>query len=641
MAQISDLYLSKDPSTVNKIQDTPTLTEPDSSFLYTAQKAIESPSRSGAWAREKMDMLYGATTYSAPELEKMYPDAPKGLFKHENTKEFAEYILERERANQTLEILKDYRSRNSALPNIARDIGYGILQNTGPLDIAAGAAIGAGIMYAAPVVGLGTLASGALTATTGQWATMGALDGFLSGTFGYLLDKQLEYKTQEKADPNQIWVGAGLGAAIGGLSGLWKNRNIYSRSGGGLKGAFDKAADDFLRGDGKIEIPEDQITRIPKGEYSTRWAAFDQIKSGKTPDLIEGKTPKLITDTHTPNGDVTMVGRIKYKTYSGAEYFPHDAKPNTLFALVSDGSTMTHNGAEAPFAGATYLSETSGDLRAYSSAVNQAGRLVEVPTGNLKIADLNKTESLNLVKDILAHYTDLVDGEIKDGFNAQELMHFISNQATGDLIQHDLMAALKAEGYDAIAYNTVESIAGRTFKRKHTFLFDGLSGKETKTIGSLDGTLGALPESVSLNNEISSKMYNLRYAEGITVDGQKISLDPHGYFTSDPEFDNELVRKAYIQYFDKVAVDEVKEAMLQGTTDSISSKYPQLTKEVLEDIAQVEKFSKIDKPELKKEMVEYAKSKLNDNLAKLASEDTKLYDEVAKASTFCLGRFLK
>jgi hypothetical protein len=260
------------------------------------------------------------------------------------------------------------------------------------------------------------------------------------------------------------------------------------------------------------------------------------------------------------------------------------------YALHNAESPMAHHGAEEAFAGATYLVENSGDVRAFASSVNQKGNVLKVDLSNTKIADLNKDPALfNMIADIVEEFKGVIDSEVPRD-SAQSLMRFIARQDAGDLIQHDISLALKADGYEGIAYNTAEKISDRVFRRNHLFLFDGIKGVPTKTVDILDGTAGALPQEVTLNNEIASKAYNLRYGNGITSNGKEIKLDPYGMFSSDPIFGDEAMRMTYTEYFDKMAVDKINKLVEGNNMGPLRRAFPQIQRDTLDYLKNLKKY---------------------------------------------------
>lgn len=591
MSSLHDLYLSKDPNSMQSLPVDQVNTEPDNGSVWDVIGIGQSiPSIGSAWIKDKLDRIEGAKPLSVTQLQEKYPDAPE-LFKHPSTARMAEFIYERAYNEKLHERLKEMNQEGSALPHWVRDLGYGI-SSTSPVTATVGAVIGAGVVAAAPAIGLGTVVGGTLSASALQWGAMGMIDAHLTGTFEYLMTKQQQsYTDVEPNYTNQVLLPTVLGGAFSYFGGAAKN--YFSKAGKGAKNAFDTAADDWLKnGKNYINIPDDKITRIPRGSFKNEWHAWNQVEGG-------GPAPKQITNTMgvalpeppmPTTENATILGKMKYKTYSGAEYFPVDAEPNMRYALHNAESPMSHHGAEEAFAGATYLSENSGDVRAFASSVNQKGNLLKVDISNSKIADLNKDPALfNMVADIVEQFKGVVDSEVPRD-TAQSLMRFIARQDAGDLIQHDISLALKADGYEGIAYSTAEKISDKVFRRNHLFMFDGIKGIPTKTVDILDGTAGALPQEVTLNNEIASKAYNLRYGNGITSNGKEIKLDPYGMFSTDPIFGDEAMRITYTEYFDKSAVDKINKLVEGNNIGPLRKAFPQIQRETIDYLKQLKMY---------------------------------------------------
>lgn len=644
MASIEEIFLAQ-ANQAEKIQDSPIDLVPDSSALFTAKVAFDSPSKSGAWLREKLDQLgvskqtfegfrsndqwldeVISTTkdnkvYSKEELQKMYPEAEPGLFKNSNTKRFAEYIIERNKYNKALSILKDFNSKDnygaidtvtSAMPNFLRDIGYGAVQNLGPVDMAANAVIAAGAAYAAPYVGLGSIVGGVLTASVPQWVALGAITEGFTGTFSYLLEKQLEPKTQEEADIWQIPISVAFGAGGGLLTGAWKNGHLnwFNNSGKGGKAAFNNSADDFLKS-GKMGTPEPEITRIPKWEQtrveiniSKQLEGDAQLRLGYDQELeikgqvgfdntVKGLLPDL---NKTPTGEITPLGKLRYKVYSGSRYIPFDAEEGRWFALYEDSSPGAHHGAESPFYQSTYLAELSGDIRAYSASVKQGGKLVEiyVRDENLKIADLADPDIVELVANTIREYSNVFDNALPENLDGQTLMRFMESQTAYEMIQRGVKEALTLLEYDGIKYSTVESILGERFAKNHLFLFDGISSLRRKGLDILDGSLGALPEPVEFTFETAKTKKDLIKSEGILRNGKKIKMDPLGIFESDPFFGDSTSKLAYVEYFSANQIKEIDDAITKNSIKSIKSKYPQLKQDSIDYLKQLKQFQEYD-----------------------------------------------
>lgn len=568
---IRDLLIGEDPKAVERIEDSPLPTEPQIGVMDQLSVAIDKPSiTGGALARWAMDKVDGSKDYSPEELARMYPDAPPGTFTSRNTRRMGDWLNKRAMNEDLYSNMNKVRSMgHGSTYNAITDVGYGIVQETSPTDIALGiasgglvnaATAGAGMALKAGSMNLGLRGLSYLgQSTTKAIIASEMVEGLISIPMDYAIRKGLEDQVQEKASLSEAAMGAFGGAVVS--SGLrLTGRQIAKRFSKNLNRMDPTTRQAFGN------ALEEELNAMT--EPGTNWE-------------MNGKFSEL-----EPLRKLNVDDRLKYKVYSAAEGIPKsmsEIEGGGYYALYNKSSSMSHNGAASPFGQSVHLADNVGDLKAYSASVKQAGSVVQLDPNEFKIFNVAALEEASpeavAIKQILADAG--VDApSVKKGFDILRGM-----DEEGDLIEFEVQEYLKNSGYEGIKLTETSTLLDKTFTKNNTFIFDGIEGKTQKTIAQLDGSLAGLPESTAFFQ--NTKGNALRNGEGVMTNGKRIKLDPQGYFNTDPFYGHPERGLTYTEYFDADQIAEINAKVETGYPKALKKKYQGLTDDLIEHVRQL------------------------------------------------------
>lgn len=598
-----DLFNGLGADGVNKVKGSALTTSPNFGYMDAVDAAVDVPSVTyKALGAKVLDTLDGSDELDPNELEQMYPNVPKGFFQNPTTERMADWLVDRYESEDVFNNVQKFREYNSSgfLKKIG-DLGLNIVKETSPTDIAVGIAGGYAV---GGLLAFGGMASGSAAVNgvakylsseyLGAIAAKELIEAALTAPIDYGIRKGLEKDTGIEATWQDSVYGALGGAAITtagrfavkGLRGILQGKKVEAKVSPEAASAYGDAMDEYLKSKLYLGYNEPPVV-LPR-----RALPFNGPTGGGEVFETTARTIKYGAETTVMASVNSLDPYTKglYKVFSHADSLPDDAQPNTLYALFNSASPKQHNAITTPFGGSVILTTASKDLRAYSAAFKQGGQIVAIDTTNLKIADLDALdgEDFATVQNILKDF-----GFDQDNFG--EAFGAMRVSEASEVVEGTITEYLQSKGYQGIAFTEINDILDRTFARKHTFLFDGIEGLERRTVDMLDGSLGGLPESVTMYN--TTKKVDLLFGEGVLSNGKKVTYDPNGYFNTDPHWANPESIVAYTNYFDAKHVAEINKAVEAGSLEGIRTKYKELNESTLDYLNQLKIYEELDMKE--------------------------------------------
>lgn len=599
-----DLFNGLGADGVNKVKGSALTTSPNFGYMDAVDAAVQVPSVTFKAAGAKvLDALDGSDELNPVELEQMYPNLPKGLFNRPTTERMADWIADRYETENVFTSVQKFREYNgSGFAKKVGDFGLNILKETSPTDIgigvAGGYAVGSLLTYAGMMSGSAALSGAAkylASESMGAIAVKELLEAAVTAPVDYGIRKGLEQDTGIEASAEDSVYGALGGAAVStagrlafrGLRGLLQGKKVGAKVSPEANSAYGDSMDEYIKSKLYLGYNEPPVVlgrqQLPYPKTPSPRSNIFEVTSRQ---VRYGAETTVLSSVN--NLDPYTKGL--YKVFSHADSMPSDAQAGTHYALYNGASPRQHNAVTTPFGNSVILTESSSDLRAYSAAFKQGGEIVAIDTSAMKIADFDSLEGEEFatVKSILKDF-----GFEQDNFG--EAFGAMRSSESSEVVEGVITDYLQGKGYQGVAFTEVNDILDKSFKRKHTFLFDGIEGVERRIVDMLDGSLGGLPESVQMYNP--SKKVNPLFGEGILSNGKKITYDPNGYFLNDPHWADADSVMGYTNYFDANHVAEINKAVEAGSLENMKSKYQQLNQDTVEYLEQLKIYEELDAQE--------------------------------------------
>lgn len=596
-----DMFNGLGPDGVNKVKGSALTASPNFDYMDAAEAAVKVPSVTFKAAGAKvLDALDGSDELNPIELEQMYPNLPKGLFNRPTTERMADWIADRYETESVFNSVQKFREyNNSGFLKKVGDVGLSLLKETSPTDLAIGVAggyaVGGILSYAGMASGSAAVSGAAkylASESIGAIAVKELIEAGITAPVDYGIRKGLEEDTGVEASAADSAFGALGGAGIStigrvafkGLRGLLQGKKTGPKVSPEVNSAYGDAMDEYVKSKLYLGYNEPPVVlnrpqlpypKTPRSGSNTFEVTARQVRYGAETTVLSSVN------------NLEPYTRGLYKVFSHADGMPNDAQPNTLYALYNSAAPRQHNAVTTPFGNSVILTESSSDLRAYSAAFKQGGEVVAIDTSTMKIADFDSLEGEEFatVQSILKDF-----GFEQDNFG--EAFGAMRASESSELVESVITDYLQGKGYQGVAFTEVNDILDRSFKRKHTFLFDGIQDVERRVVDMLDGSLGGLPESVQMYNP--SKKVNLLFGDGVLSNGKKITYDPNGYFLNDPHWADADSVIGYTNYFDATHVAEINKAVEAGSLDSIKSKYQGITQDTADYLQQLKIYEELD-----------------------------------------------
>lgn len=600
----SDVFNSLKPESVHTKKGSILTTSPTYGLADSIDSAISVPSVNfKAAGYRALDFITGQDEMSPEELRKLYPHAPKELFDQPLTERMADWRVERQQQEDIfnqVQAIRDYQNPNFST---IKNFGINILKETSPTDLAVDMAIGAAI---SPMVAFGAIRAGTSSfmgrglnylagESIGAFIAKETIEAAVSAPVDYGIRKYMEKPTGVEATWEDSVYGAigGMGLSIGGnllIKGVGRMFKKSKRVSPDVDGINKENYADFLHRQSAIDW--DRVEVLPRqslpNNVKARSDTFDADFRRKFRDNTELEYRKR-TGKHSDYYDVDNLdpdSKATYKIYSHSDLLDPEMEDGFGYAIFNSESPRQHNSVTSPFGKSVSVSYNASDLRAFSAAYKQGGQLVKIDLSKLKIYKIldDGTEEALTIKAILEDFgfTGSLDNALK-----------AMRESNGsDIVESMIEDFLRSKGYVGVDLPEVDNIIDKSFKRNNVYLFDGIADLPRTIIDELDGSLGALPESVSMYNLTKRQQFD--YGDGFISNGKKISLDPNGYVKSDPFWNDPIKRAAYIEYFSEDQIKHIDESITKMDYANIRRHYKDITDETVEYLKQLKMYEELE-----------------------------------------------
>ena len=603
MAIISDIY-NLDGSTPSSTVPS----KPDVGMFDMISTAIDKPSVTfGAAYRTIFDKAEQAKEFTPEELAGMYPDAPEGTFKQNNTKRMAEWLYKRAVNDDLFEAQNMIRSLDdSAMYNTVSGFGYDLLKETSPTDIALAVATSGIVTGLAKVAQASKIASvanvsrivmageGGASATVKAIMAREAAESLVNLPMEYLIMKGVSPYTQEQYGIEDALVNA-LGGTAVATAGRLAYRSLRpsrildridpaegKRVKNGLQEYYDNVLsapivdphNKALSYDGdklpyrerqQISGPSFYSRRLPDDSMIGKFTDLNAINSLTTDDAIKLKVYNF------PSRGINIDDKLRFK---GSQGVP-------MYALYNANSVASSNGV-SPFGRSIQLASNPVDVYGFSAVLNIGGDLIELNPNQFKM--------LNTL-DVSADTGFLHDWLKSAGYEGKTLKESLQAfRAAGDDLQEiELQNLVTSKGYDGIILEDIDNILGKEHSRINSYLFSSLEGADKNILDRLDGN-NALLDGHYIYDLEKTKSQKLIDGEAVFTNGKKITMNKDGYFDTDVFYGAEHRALGYMELFGKDQIDNINRNIELNRVKNIKKKYAGITDDMVDWLKDVQTY---------------------------------------------------
>lgn len=649
MAIISDIY-NLDGSTPSSTVPT----RPNVGMFDMIRTAVDKPSVTfGAAYRTILDKAEAAKEFSPEELASMYPDAPEGTFKQRNTRRMGEWLYKRAVNDDLFEAQNMIRSLDdSAMYNTISGIGYDLLKETSPTDIAlavATAGIVNGLAKVAQVSKIAGVANMGRTLMASESATSAtvkailareAAEGLVQVPFEYAMMRQLSKYTQEKYGIEDAVLNTIGGTVVSsamrlGFRSLKPSRILdkidpteSKRLKNGLQDFYDEM---YTKG---ITDPHDPPPPPPPSGASIGGRTMRERYNDRLLDIFNERL-RTQTDLET-----SMIGKfsdidilrnldtdsaIKYKVYnfstrnleveSRLQY--SNSNGVRMYALFNSNSSMSSNGLN-PFGRSVQVNSNPYDTYGFSAVLNIGGDVVELNPNQFKMFNtLDSAEDLGLLDRFLK-----TAGIGDENSTLADRLKILRN-GDNELMEVEVQEFLKSKGYDGIILEDVDNILDQEYRRINGFIFDGIAGADKNVLDTLDGNTALLAENYIYDLE-KTKRQKIVDGEAVFSNGKSIKMNADGYFDTDPFYGAPHRGIGYVEMFSKDHIDSINRNIELNRIKNIKKKFQSVTDDMVNYLKDLKSY---------KELLQ-AESDLEEEIFsekfKVEKGFEKVYDKIAK-----------
>lgn len=569
-------------------------TRPDASFLSTAGTAISKPSITGkGLVNELLDFAQDSKEYSVEELQGMYPDAPEGTFKGPNTKRMGQWQYDRANNDEVFNAKASMRTLDSwEATKTVSGFGYELLKETSPTDLAIGMATGFGVGKLAQIAMMSKIAgvanAGRVLINGGAGATIRSLiareaaESVLAMPIEYSLMKSLESSTHE-----EYTLGDAAVNVVGGTLLSSAGRIGYRQ----LKGSR------ILK---SIDPDTSKAVNTGLQDYYDSANTSQILLPHQKQHLITNNPTRALPDSFTKSStDIEIMknmmpdDRVKYKVYSFGEvgqdistrlkYSRNKGTP--MFALFNKNSVASSNGMH-PFGSSVQTLSNANDAYGFAAALRLGGDLVELNPNQFKLFNVEvegpDTPALKKVLNQMG-YGD-------ENMSLAEAMSMLRKEGN-EALEMELEAVLKELGYDGLTLKDTDTIAGKSYERVNSFIFDGIEGADKNILDTIDGSSALLDGHYIYDGPHTKTKTNiLKDGELINTNGKTIKMSNDGYFETDVHFGSPNKILAYTEMFSKDQIDNINRLVELNRVKNIKKKYAGMTDDLIEHVKQIKEY---------------------------------------------------
>ena len=625
MAIISDIY-NLDGSTPSSTVPS----KPDVGMFDMISTAIDKPSVTfGAAYRTIFDKVEQAKEFTPEELAGMYPDAPEGTFKQNNTKRMAEWLYKRAVNDDLFEAQNMIRSLDdSAMYNTISGFGYDLLKETSPTDIALAVATSgivtglAKVAQASKIAGVANVGRIVMASEGGASATVKAImareaaESLVNLPMEYLIMKGVSPYTQE-----QYGIEDALVNAIGGTAVATAGRLAYrslrpsrildridpsegKRVKNGLQEYYDNVLSAPIVDPHSKQIKYNDVKinntfysiATNSGNYNftdskLAYANADILKGLNTDDLIKNRVYNF------PSKGINVEDKLRFK---GSQGVP-------MYALYNANSVASSNGV-SPFGRSIQLASNPVDVYGFSAVLNIGGDLIELNPNQFKMLNtLDSSADTGFLHDWLK-FSGYAGKTLKESLQA-------FRSAGDDLQEIELQNIITSKGYDGIILEDIDNILGKEHSRINNYLFSSLEGADKNILDRLDGN-NALLEGHYIYDLEKTKSQKLIDGEAVFTNGKKITMNKDGYFDTDVFYGAEHRALGYMELFSKDQIDNINRNIELNRVKNVKKKYAGITDDMIDWLKDVKFMRDMEKSISAEEAKEFAERFSLDNLDK-------------------------